>query len=210
MVRKRVGGVDRLRVEAASAGFVAGPLALQNGIAFVVAERVPPVVREAWNASEEAQRGDVPSTTAPETFRHQLRVLGLAPWFVDVLAVFFFTLPLLFAAAMRPDDDPLAVAPQRLLFFASLAVAAVLVHRLTRAACFIEVSPEGCVWNGLRHRRRFAWSDVVALSLPDVRAPRPLTITLSDGTPLRSLDRWVAGHAHLLRSLRTHLPQLVA
>ncbi len=209
VVRERVGGVDRLRVEAASVGFVAGPLALQNGIAFVVAERVPPAVREAWGAAEEVQGGDVPVTTAPDTFRHRLRVLGLAPWFVDVLAVFFITLPLLFAVAMRPDDDPFAVAPQRLLFVAGLAVAAVLVHRLTRAACFIEVSPDGCTWSGLRHRRRFAWSDVVALSLPDARTPRPLTITLSGGARLRHLDLFLAGHAQLLRSLRTHLPHLV-
>ncbi|MDO9021272.1 MAG: hypothetical protein Q7V43_30365 [Myxococcales bacterium] len=210
VLRERGHGVDRLRVEAVSASFVAGPLALHNGIAFVVAERIPPTVRETWAASEEGQRGDRPGATAPETFRHRLRVFGFAPWLVDVLSVFLVSFPLLISAAMRPDDAPLSIEPRRMLLVAGLAALAVLVHRVARAALFIEVSPAGCIWSGLRHRRRFTWSDVVALSLPEGRDPRPLTITLSDGTRLRHLDRSVAGHAHLLLALRSRLPHLVA
>ncbi len=211
VVQERVHGVDCLRVVSLPASFVAGPLAQSNGfLARLLAERVPLTVRENWALADEAKRGDVPATTAPDTFRHRLSVLGLSPWSVDALAALVICFPLAMAVVMRPDDDPLPVAPQRLLVVGGLVVAAMLVHRLTRAACFIEVSPDGCLWNGLRHRRRFAWSDVVALALPDVRAPRPLTVTLSDGTRLRHLDGVVAGHAHLIRTLRRRLPHLVA
>lgn len=205
---ERIKGVPRFRVETRTFTLTLGPETYHAAsIMLLVRERIPGSVREAWDLASEALCGDVPTRTARGTTRHRLSFTNVGPWVIDAVGALLIGFRLVVEVTMQPDDAPLHVATGRLAVLAGAFAAWVLVHRAARALCYIDVSSEGCVWNGLRHRRRFAWSEVTALSLPG--RDRPLAITLCDGTRLQHLSDVVAGRAHLVRTLRERLPDLV-
>jgi hypothetical protein len=84
---------------------------------------------------------------------------------------------------------------------AVVGLGAVLLHRLARALVGVTTTPTHCTWSLPWRRRRFAWSEVVAVTFPD-RARIGLTLRLADGARLWCLPELLAGQHELIATLR--------
>ena len=197
----RIRGVERLHI-VTTAGEFTVPHRTERSPQYLLAERVPAAVREAWERAAAKARGDVPQTLAEGVHLHRMRWRDPRRWVLEAGVAFVVNLPACLALLQRRDGAPLDGA-----FLAAVALRCALVVLVSRAALSmfrVTVSPAGCNWCGPRHRRRFAWSDVAAVSFPDARSSR-LTLRLTDGTLLRCWPTWLAGGLEFLATLRERL-----
>jgi hypothetical protein len=156
--------------------------------------RLPPAVRDACERPDGDARPDRSTTLSDGSRRHGFDSFGLrAPWLLEALAmtlIWFLTLT--------------EVSTAHLATLAALCALVLLLHRGARAFLGVTVSPTGCAWSGPRRRRRFAWSEVAAVTFP-AHPDLCLALRLTDGTRLWCFPSLLAGGGALVASFREHL-----